>query len=109
MNTLLLNDVFSFQDPFFDDNLASIPDISETGPFYWTFFWVSDFQMNSTDFHENGKEFYSLDIAEINYKGTLFLNGELIRHKGKKKHKTKNKTGKVKKKWKHSRSEQKEK
>jgi len=72
LTTLLHND--KVPDPFFGLNNELIPDIYETGPDYYTFWFQNSFQLPKL---EEGQQVW-LKFRGINYSANVFLNGKRV-------------------------------
>jgi mannosylglycoprotein endo-beta-mannosidase len=71
--TTLLNN-HKIPDPFYGMNNKSIPDIFNTGPGYYTYWFVNDFTEKKP---AEGKQIY-LDFRGVNYGCEIFLNGHKL-------------------------------
>lgn len=74
LTTLLHNDVFP--DPFIGMNNELIPDIYETGPEYYTFWFHNAFTLAKP---KPGQQVW-LNFRGINYRAEIFLNGRRVNH-----------------------------
>lgn len=74
--TTLLNDSL-IPDPFYGMNNKKIPDIYETGPDYYTYWFVKDFQENPPE----GAEQVWLKFRGVNYGCDVYLNGHKLNKK----------------------------
>ncbi len=72
LTTLLHNG--KVPDPFFGMNNELIPDIYETGPEYYTFWFQNEFEMPEL---KSGQQVW-LKFRGINYRANIFLNGKRV-------------------------------
>lgn len=72
LTTLLENK--EIPDPFYGMNNEKIPDIYDTGRDYYTYWFVKDFQENTS----SGDEQVWLTFRGINYSCEIFLNGQKV-------------------------------
>eukprot|EP00958_Prasinococcus_capsulatus_P012654 scaffold1275_cov401-Prasinococcus_capsulatus_cf.AAC.7 len=90
---LLRNSAVIFEDEgtdvYVDDRLSQVPDISETGRDFWTYWYVAVWnnpymegpamrqQQGGSGLNSSALSRVSLNLRAINYRARVFLNGEL--------------------------------
>lgn len=78
LHALLQNGTFPFQDPYVDDNLRTIPDISKAGKAYYTFIFVS--AVDSASVCPSGSPSASgrivLSLAQASYRVSAYMDGQ---------------------------------
>jgi hypothetical protein len=72
LTTLINHGIFG--DPFFGMNNALIPDISETGNDYYTYWFVNEFKINDI---KKDEQFW-LQLRGVNYGAEIYLNGKKL-------------------------------
>lgn len=72
LSILLENGIYQ-KDPYYETNLESIPDIYDTGPEPWTFYYVANFTVPAS----NNKH-TMMELRSINYQANVWLDGDLI-------------------------------
>ena len=69
-------------DPFLDDTLKFVPDISETGSDFWSFTYVSTFSLASLSACISSipgtNKHLIFELSQINYRATVSLNGQSV-------------------------------
>ena len=79
LSTLLENGMFNFTDPYFEDNLRLIPDISATGTEYYTYWFVMKFNVSDLNHCRNiERNQLHLSFRGINYRASIYMNDQLL-------------------------------
>jgi len=79
LSTLLENGMFNFTDPYFEDNLRLIPDISATGTEYYTYWFVMRFNASDlNDCRNTERNQLHLSFRGINYRASIYMNDQLL-------------------------------
>ena len=63
-------------DPYLDQNLKLLPDINATGKGFYTFWWTTTFAIKKADGGDGCGARSRLRLRGINYRASVFLNGE---------------------------------
>lgn len=78
LTNMVQNNMFDgITDLFVDDNLERVPDISDVGIDYYTFYWRTSFNLSALGFTSSDCDI-RLKLRSLNYRGTVFCNGREI-------------------------------